>query len=122
MRSPRNASKFASPLVLREGSADSSFKRTLAAHLADRARGEAPAQPVHRLTLDAGLQTRLEALSAQAVRDFGGKLSIAILVADHQNGEVLASAAADLPPEGRLELVVFRKGKWVSTSIALPSA
>ena len=43
-------------------------------------------------TLDAGLQARLETLAAQAVRDHGGgALSIAMVVADHQSGDILAS-------------------------------
>jgi len=67
----------------------------LAAHLADRLRGEAPGAALHLTTLDAGLQARLEALAAQAVRDHGeGALSIAILVADHASGEVLASVGS----------------------------
>jgi len=66
----------------------------LAAHMSDRARREAPARPVHRLTLDADLQARLETLSSQAVRDYGEKLSIAMVVADHRTGEILASVGS----------------------------
>ena len=67
----------------------------LAPHLADRLRAEAPAQPVHHTSLDASLQARLETLAAQAVRDHGGgALSIAIVVADHGSGEILASVGS----------------------------
>ncbi|WP_136683689.1 penicillin-binding protein 1C [Falsirhodobacter xinxiangensis] len=57
----------------------------LAAHLADRVQGQT--------TLDAGLQARLEALSADAVRA-RGSLQVALLVADHRTGEVLASVGS----------------------------
>ena len=67
----------------------------LAPHLADRLRAEAPALGVHRTTLDASLQARLEALAASAVRDHGGgALSVAIVVADHKTGEILASVGS----------------------------
>ncbi len=67
----------------------------LAPHLADRLTAEAPAQTVHLTTLDADLQTRLEALAAQAVRDHGGgALSIGMVVADHRTGEILASVGS----------------------------
>lgn len=66
-----------------------------AAHLADRARGENPALATHRLTIDADLQERLEALASRAVADHGADaLSIAILAADHLTGEVLASVGS----------------------------
>lgn len=67
----------------------------LAPHLADRLTAEAPGHGVHLTTLDASLQARLERLAAQAVRDYGGgTLSIAILVADHTTGEILASVGS----------------------------
>lgn len=68
----------------------------LAPHLADRARREGPG-PDGRITttLDAGLQARLETLAARAVADHGaGRLSIAMVVADHVSGEVLASVGS----------------------------
>ncbi len=64
----------------------------LAAHLTDRMRGiEAP---VHHLTLDAGLQAKLEALATRAAREAGQRLSIAMVVADHGTGEILASVGS----------------------------
>ncbi len=67
----------------------------LAPHLADRLVAEARAQAVHATSLDAGLQLRLEKLAAQAVQDHGGgALSIAIVVADHLTGEILASVGS----------------------------
>lgn len=63
----------------------------LAPHLADRARAEQPAAHQHRLTIDRGMQRGLEALAAQVVADRGDRLQIALIVSDHQSGEVLAS-------------------------------
>ncbi|MDZ4135868.1 MAG: penicillin-binding protein 1C [Paracoccaceae bacterium] len=71
----------------------------LAPHLADRvlAEGvlaEGGAGRRHLLTIDAGLQARLEDLAAQAVAAQGDRLQVAILVADHRSGEVLASVGS----------------------------
>ncbi|MGY3438569.1 MULTISPECIES: penicillin-binding protein 1C [unclassified Marinovum] len=66
----------------------------LAAHIADRAREDAPFAPVHDLTIDRDLQARLEVLAARAVRGKGDHLSIAMVVADHVTGEVLASVGS----------------------------
>lgn len=66
----------------------------LAAHLADRAREAAPFAAVHDLTVDRDLQARLERLAARAVRGKGEHLSIAMVVADHVTGEVLASVGS----------------------------
>ena len=65
-----------------------------APHLADRALAEDPTASIHDLTIDADLQGALESLAADAVRSSGNRLSIAILVADHQTGEVLASVGS----------------------------
>ncbi|MBL3595537.1 penicillin-binding protein 1C [Rhodovulum sulfidophilum] len=62
----------------------------LAPHLADRARATEPGARLHRLTLDAGLQARLETLVRDTVRPMGARLSAALIVADHQSGEILA--------------------------------
>jgi penicillin-binding protein 1C len=67
----------------------------LAAHLADRLRADNPGAPLHLTTIDAELQARLEVLALRAVRDHGeGALSIALIVADHQTGEILASVGS----------------------------
>jgi len=67
---------------------------TLAAHLTDRALSANPSSPVHRLTLDASLQAKLEKLAKRAARDAGQQVSIAMIVADHQTGEILASVGS----------------------------
>ncbi len=66
----------------------------LAAHLADRALAERPTQGTHRLTLDAGLQGRMEQLARRAVEGHGPQMSAAIMVLDHRTGEILASVGS----------------------------
>jgi penicillin-binding protein 1C len=74
----------------------------LAPHAARRAVAERPGLAVHRLTIDARLQARLEALAAERVRALGERVSVALLVADHRTGDVLASVgSADLLDTGR---------------------
>lgn len=59
----------------------------LAPHLADRVLSAGgPLQ----LTIDRALQTRIEALARTAVADQGEQMQVAIMVADHQTGQVLA--------------------------------
>jgi penicillin-binding protein 1C len=66
----------------------------LAPHLADRVVSAAPDRAVHRTTIDYALQVRTEALAAQAVAAQGARLQVAIVVADHALGEVLASVGS----------------------------
>ncbi len=66
----------------------------LAPHLADRARAEQPGALTHRLTIDRSLQIALEKLAADSVAAMGERLQIAIVVADHANGEILASVGS----------------------------
>lgn len=66
----------------------------LAPHLADRVLAAAPGQLRHDLTLDAGVQAKLETLASDALRGLGEQVSIAILVADHRTGAVLASVGS----------------------------
>ena len=65
-----------------------------APHLADRARAEDPAAREQRLTLDLPLQKKIEALAAEAVEGRGEQLQVAIVVADHASGEILASVGS----------------------------
>ncbi len=67
---------------------------TIAPHLTDRVLAADPLRHTHLLTLDAGLQIKLETLAKRAAREAGERLSIAILVADHQSGEILASVGS----------------------------
>ncbi|WP_407520624.1 penicillin-binding protein 1C [Methylobacterium oryzisoli] len=62
----------------------------LAAHAAEAALAQRPAQAVHRLAIDAKLQASLEALVAERVGALGPDLSAAILVIDNPTGQVRA--------------------------------
>ena len=66
----------------------------LAPHLALQAIAAEPDKPVHRLTIDRDLQASLEQLAADRVAGLGPKLSIAILVADVESGDILASVGS----------------------------
>jgi len=66
----------------------------LAPHMSDRILAEEPEKIRHQLTLDKTLQTKLERLAADVVAGHGDKLQVAIVVADHANGEVLASVGS----------------------------
>ena len=62
-----------------------------APHMSDRAVAEDTAAVVHQLTLDRNLQKALERLAADVVSGQGERLQVAIVVADHRSGEILAS-------------------------------
>ncbi len=66
----------------------------LAPHAAQRARVAHPELGVQRLTLDADIQVRLEALAAERALALGERLSLALLVVDHGTGEILASVGS----------------------------
>ncbi len=66
----------------------------LAPHLTDRARRENPEAEALDLTLDAGLQERLEPLVAQAATQAGPRISGALIAADHRSGEILTSVGS----------------------------
>lgn len=66
----------------------------LAPHLTDHARRKRPEAEIHDLTLDAGLQSRLQALVAQAAARAGPRISGALIVADHRSGDILASVGS----------------------------
>jgi penicillin-binding protein 1C len=66
----------------------------LAPHMSDRIIAEEPGQIRHQLTLDKTLQTKLERLAADVVASRGEKLQVAIVVADHTSGEILASVGS----------------------------
>ncbi|MDE3029742.1 MAG: penicillin-binding protein 1C, partial [Paracoccaceae bacterium] len=73
----------------------------LAAHLTDRLRLAAPSVGTFRTTIDADLQARLEALAADAVAQGGNRLQVAIVVADHRSGDILASAGSSAYENGQ---------------------
>lgn len=66
----------------------------LAPHLTESEVARDPKALVHRLTLDRNLQASLEDLAARQTQIQGEKLSAAIVVADHQTGEILAQVGS----------------------------
>ncbi|WP_101067482.1 penicillin-binding transpeptidase domain-containing protein, partial [Roseovarius salinarum] len=66
----------------------------LAPHLSDLARRSAPLATRHRLTVDATLQAGLERVARETARDLPEGVSVAMLVADHRTGEILASVGS----------------------------
>lgn len=65
----------------------------LAPHMSDRVRSEETAQ-IHHLTLSRSRQEAMEKLAADVVQGQGDRLQVAIVVADHQSGEILASVGS----------------------------
>jgi penicillin-binding protein 1C len=63
----------------------------LAPHLAEAAVAAKPDLALHRLTIERDLQASLEALARDRAGVLGPKLSVAMVVADHQTGDILAS-------------------------------
>ncbi|MGQ7793278.1 penicillin-binding protein 1C [Faunimonas sp. B44] len=80
----------------------------LAAHAAERALRERPGEPVHHLTIEAGLQGRLEGLARDRAAALSDRVSVAILAADHRTGEIRASVGSsdllDLDRGGFLDM------------------
>jgi penicillin-binding protein 1C len=73
-----------------------------APHLSDRIAATAPGLGRHDLTLDLRLQTALEQLAETAVQGQGARMSVAMLVADHRTGDILASVgSAGYQADGR---------------------
>jgi penicillin-binding protein 1C len=66
----------------------------LAPHAADAAVAAAPDTRLIRLTIDAGLQQRLETLARERARSFGPDVSVAILAVDNASGEIRARVAS----------------------------
>ncbi len=65
-----------------------------APHLADLALAERPDQRQLDLTIDGGMQRRLAGLLRETVERHGANLSAALVLADHQSGEILASVGS----------------------------
>ena len=66
----------------------------LAPHLGDHLRRQNPTAPIHRVTLNATLQSQLQHLARWSVRDQASGVSSAIFVADHTSGKILASVGS----------------------------
>ena len=66
----------------------------LAPHLTDLARRQDRLSPRQTLTIRRDLQKSLESLARNSLRELPDEVSIAIVVADHRNGEILASVGS----------------------------
>lgn len=66
----------------------------LAPHVADRVSMAEPDAALIRTTIDVALQARIEALAVESVAAHGDRLQVAIVVADHRSGEILASVGS----------------------------
>jgi penicillin-binding protein 1C len=62
----------------------------LAPHLADVQVEQNKSRLVHRLTIDADLQRKLEQLAREHSEALGGQVSVALIAIDHRIGEVIA--------------------------------
>ncbi|TVR44722.1 MAG: penicillin-binding protein 1C [Rhodobacteraceae bacterium] len=80
----------------------------LAPHLADRLRAARPERHVHRTTIDANLQTALERVARQGLRDLPPRATVALMVADPATGEIVASIGSgdylDVAREGFVDM------------------
>ncbi|PLX36685.1 MAG: penicillin-binding protein 1C [Hyphomicrobiales bacterium] len=85
-----------------------------AAHAAERVRLEDPEKGAHHLTIERRLQKRLETLIADRVTGLGKHMSAALIVVDHENGEVLASV-------GSPNLLDGERGGFIDMSRAVRS-
>lgn len=65
-----------------------------APHLADTARLSRPEAGIHHLTLDKDVQDRLATLVARVVAGHGPRMSAALVVADHESGDIIASVGS----------------------------
>ncbi len=66
----------------------------LAPHLTQRLRAADPLTGTIRTTIDANLQRALESLARRAIAKSGDRLSVAIVVADHRTGGIVASVGS----------------------------
>ncbi len=66
----------------------------LAPHLADAEREADPTRRVHRLTLDADVQGKLESAAREHAQMLGQGISAAIVAVDHRSGEIIAEVGS----------------------------
>jgi penicillin-binding protein 1C len=79
-----------------------------APHAAEAAIAALPKQKLHHLAIDATIQKRLEELAKEKIAALGPRVSLAILVADNETGEVLARVGSvdfnDMERAGRIDM------------------
>ena len=78
----------------------------LAAHLAQQARRLRPDAGYHQVTLSRARQRALELVASESARQLGPGLSVAIMLADAQTGQVLAEV-------GSAGLLDVRRAGWI---------
>jgi penicillin-binding protein 1C len=80
----------------------------LAPHAAEAAIAAFPKQKLHHLAIDATIQKRLEELAREKIATLGPRVSLAILVADNETGEILARVGSvdfnDMERAGRIDM------------------
>lgn len=85
----------------------------LAPHLADRALAADPLAETTALTIDADLQSRLEQLAREQGEKLGRKQSLALVLADGQTGDILASVGStnylDTARFGAIDMTVAKR-------------
>ena len=79
---------------------------TLAPHLAQQARRLRPDAGYHQVTLSRARQGALEVVASESARQLGPGLSVAIMLADAQTGQVLAEV-------GSAGLLDVRRAGWI---------
>ena len=85
----------------------------MAAHLTDRLRRENPGRMLYRLTIDAGLQARMEDYARRESAGLPGAAGLAMMVGDYRTGEVLAQVGSadmfDRARQGYVDLTRARR-------------
>jgi penicillin-binding protein 1C len=67
---------------------------TLAAHRAEAIAREEAGKPVHRLSIDAGLQASLETLALDRAHEAGPRMSVSIVVVENETGKIRAAVGS----------------------------
>ena len=80
--------------ALDEVTADRSALPTLAPHAAALAMRNAPSEHIHKLTIRKRVQEGLEEVAREAAKKLGPKLSVAMIMADAQTGEILGEVGS----------------------------
>ncbi len=86
----------------------------LAPHTADKIVSSEPNIPIHRLTIDADLQARLQQLANERAHVLGPQVSVAIVAVDNASGEVRADV-------GSADYFDARRAGQVDMTLALRS-
>ncbi|WP_048644870.1 penicillin-binding protein 1C [Nitratireductor soli] len=82
-----------------------------AAHLADAVRRDAPGERRHQLLISRSAQASLEGVAAEAARRLGSRVSVAMILADAQTGDVLARV-------GSAGYFNAARAGWIDMSVA----